>query len=91
MAYAVLRLLPTGLPPPARGTPTSGEVWFDGQPIHSMSDEELAQFRRKRLGFVFQSFQLFDTFTALENVSFPLEMLGLPQPEEMTGKSLLGG
>ena len=64
--------------------PTSGEVWFDGQPIHSMSDEELAQFRRKQLGFVFQSFQLFDTFTALENVSFPLEMLGLPTDKAQT-------
>ena len=56
--------------------PTSGEVHIDGQPIHALDEDALALWRRKSLGFVFQSFQLLDTFTARENVMFPLELLG---------------
>lgn len=56
--------------------PSSGEVHIDGQPIHALDEDALALWRRKSLGFVFQSFQLLDTFTARENVMFPLELLG---------------
>ncbi|MEQ1570826.1 MAG: ABC transporter ATP-binding protein [Myxococcota bacterium] len=58
--------------------PTAGEVWVDGEPLHARSEDALARWRRGALGFVFQSFQLLDHFTARENVQFPLELLGAP-------------
>ena len=57
--------------------PTRGTITFDGLDIHRMSESERTQFRRSRLGFVFQFFNLIPTLTALENVALPLEMLGL--------------
>lgn len=54
--------------------PTSGEVFFNGQPMHQMSEEERAHLRAKNVGFIFQSFQLLPTLTALENVMLPLEI-----------------
>ena len=57
-------------------TPTSGEVWLDNQSIFSLSEEERALSRKDNLGFVFQSFQLIDGLTALENVMMPLELKG---------------
>lgn len=56
--------------------PSSGEIHIDGRPIHSLDEDALALWRRQSLGFVFQNFQLLDTFTARENVMFPLELLG---------------
>lgn len=58
--------------------PTSGEVWVDGEPLHRLGEDELARWRRRSLGFVFQSFQLVDHLTARENVLFPLELLDRP-------------
>lgn len=55
--------------------PSSGEVHVDGQAVHTLDEDALARWRRTSLGFVFQSFQLLDTFTARENVMFPLELL----------------
>lgn len=60
--------------------PTSGEVLYDGAPIQSLDEDALALWRRREVGFVFQNFQLLDTFTAEENVRFPLELLGRPEP-----------
>ncbi|MDP2310433.1 MAG: ABC transporter ATP-binding protein [Pseudomonadota bacterium] len=60
--------------------PTTGEVWVDGEPLHTRSEDELARWRRGALGFVFQSFQLLDHFTARENVQFPLELLDAADP-----------
>ena len=57
--------------------PDRGEVIVDGQPIHAMSEDSLARFRGRRIGIVFQSFQLIPTMTALENVAVPLELAGL--------------
>jgi putative ABC transport system ATP-binding protein len=56
--------------------PDRGEVIVDGQPIHAMSEDALARFRGRRIGIVFQSFQLIPTMTALENVAVPLELAG---------------
>lgn len=56
--------------------PDDGEIWILGEPIHELSEEERAKFRRNNLGFIFQSFQLFAEYTALENVLFPLELQG---------------
>jgi putative ABC transport system ATP-binding protein len=60
--------------------PTSGEVWIDGTPIETMSEDELALLRRHKIGFVFQSFQLLGNLTARENVLLPIELLGQPDP-----------
>jgi putative ABC transport system ATP-binding protein len=56
--------------------PTSGLVRRDGEDATSWPEERLARWRRRRVGFVFQSFRLMPTLTALENASFPLELLG---------------
>src|SRR5437867_7175500 len=52
--------------------PTSGEVLIDGRSTRGFSDTELTQLRRRRVGFVFQFFQLLPTLTVLENVELPL-------------------
>ena len=56
--------------------PTSGEVLIDGAPIQAMTEDELALLRRRKLGFVFQTFQLLGNLTARENVLLPLELAG---------------
>ena len=56
--------------------PTSGQVIFDGERIDGLGEDALARLRRRRIGFVFQSFQLLPGLTALENVMVPLELLG---------------
>ncbi len=54
-----------------------GMVSVDGVDIHDLSDKELARFRAKKIGFVFQSFNLIPEFTALENVELPLLLGGV--------------
>jgi len=58
--------------------PTEGEVLIDGEPIHDLSEDRLALLRRRKIGFVFQSFQLLGNLTARENVRLPLELLRRP-------------
>ena len=53
--------------------PTSGEVYIEGRDISKLDDWSLAMIRRKKIGFVFQSFNLIPTLNALENVMIPLE------------------
>lgn len=61
----------------ALDTPSTGEVFFQGRALHTMSDRELAYLRRHRLGFVFQFFNLLPTLTAVENVALPLLLSGI--------------
>jgi putative ABC transport system ATP-binding protein len=56
--------------------PTSGEILLDGVDITRLSEDEMAQLRGRKLGFVFQAYHLVPTLTALENVMLPMEMLG---------------
>ena len=56
--------------------PDSGTIRLVDVEIQNISEDDKALFRRQNIGFVFQSFQLFPHFTALENVQFPMEMLG---------------
>ncbi len=56
--------------------PTEGEVILDGTSISRMNEDELAEIRGKKLGFVFQSYQLIPMLTALENVLLPFELNG---------------
>lgn len=56
--------------------PTSGRVLLDGRDVHALTEDERARFRVNRIGFVFQTFHLLPTLTALENVLVPLELAG---------------
>lgn len=64
--------------------PTSGQVIFDGTLLHALNDEALTRLRCKRMGFVFQSFALLPTYSALENVEFALRLAGLPVKESQS-------
>jgi putative ABC transport system ATP-binding protein len=55
-------------------TPSSGEIIIDGEPIQALSEDALSRIRAVKLGFVFQSYQLVPTLTALENVLLPHEL-----------------
>src|SRR5512147_838442 len=58
--------------------PTGGEIFIDGRPLHGISDDELTLIRRRKVGFIFQFFNLLPILTAAENVSLPLLLEGLP-------------
>ena len=71
-------------------TPTSGEVYVDGLALHDAGDEALTDYRRRRLGLVFQFFNLLPTMNVIENVSFPLLLQGVPYAEsEQRARELL--
>lgn len=68
-------------------TPTSGDVMLDGTAISYLPEDKLAQVRGRKIGFVFQSYQLIQTLTALENVLLPYELNagsdGLPRAKAL--------
>ena len=74
--------------------PSSGEIWLDGVPIHNLAEEQLASVRGSKIGFVFQSYQLIQTLTALENVLLPYELnlsgSGLEKARKLLGEVGLG-
>jgi len=61
--------------------PTSGRVLLDGEDLSTLGDDGRTLLRRRRLGFIFQTFNLLPTLTAEENVALPLELDGIPSPE----------
>jgi putative ABC transport system ATP-binding protein len=70
--------------------PTKGELWVDGMELGRTSDKKLVAFRRDRVGFIFQSFNLLPTNQAWENVSLPLMLAGRSKSERYTrAKALL--
>ncbi len=75
-------------------TPTSGTVLLDGQDLFALDEDARAALRGRKLGFVFQSFQLLANLSALENAMLPLELLGRPnaraQATEMLRRVGLG-
>jgi len=77
--------------------PSSGSIEIDGEPIQSFNDNELSAFRRRRLGFVFQFFNLLPTLSAIENVALPLLLDGKSmaqvggKAEELLAMMGLGG
>lgn len=75
-------------------TPSAGEIWLDGTPIHNLAEAQLAAVRGRKIGFVFQSYQLIPTLTALENVLLPYELNvegnGLKQARALLGAVGLG-
>ena len=71
-------------------TPTSGRIVIDGSDIAKLSDEELAGFRNKTIGFIFQSFNLLPRLTAIENVELPMIYGGvLPKERRERASELL--
>lgn len=61
--------------------PTGGEVVLDGRALGTIPEREIAAFRRSQLGFVFQEFNLLDTFSVQDNIFLPLVLAGRPYPE----------
>lgn len=64
-------------------SPSAGRIVIKGRGIHRMSEEQLVSFRLKHIGFIFQSFNLFEVMTAQENVAFPLMVQGVGRQERM--------
>lgn len=62
-------------------TPTSGTYLLDGSDVSELSDKELSRIRSRKIGFVFQSFNLIPALTALENVELPLMYRGVPKAQ----------
>ena len=60
--------------------PTAGEVLLAGQPLSAIRERDLAAFRRSHLGFVFQDFNLLDTFSLQDNIYLPLVLAGTDTP-----------
>lgn len=65
--------------------PTEGEVYLDGKPLSGIKDKNISEFRRDNLGFVFQEFNLLDTFNVKDNILLPLVLKGETY-KEMTKK-----
>lgn len=63
--------------------PTNGHIYLDGHDISKMSESDLAQIRGRKIGFIFQKFNLIETLTALENVMLPMTFQGIPEHERV--------
>ena len=64
-------------------TATSGEINLNGEALHELDEEQRALLRKEKVGFVFQSFELLPSLTALENVMLPSELKDEDEPEEI--------
>ncbi|PIN94524.1 hypothetical protein COU53_03170 [Candidatus Pacearchaeota archaeon CG10_big_fil_rev_8_21_14_0_10_30_48] len=62
---------------------TKGEIYLEGENIEDLTESELAQIRGKKIGFIFQSFNLIPTLTALENVMLPMTFQGVEKEERV--------
>jgi putative ABC transport system ATP-binding protein len=75
----------------ALDTPTSGTATIDGDDLQSLKEGQLVTLRGKKIGFVFQTFNLIQTLSALQNVELPMIFQGVPKPERTKrAKDLLG-
>jgi len=68
--------------------PTSGEIMINGAPVHSFSEAQMAAWRGRNLGIVFQFFQLFPTLTILENIILPMELNKLYSKSERKERAM---
>jgi putative ABC transport system ATP-binding protein len=68
--------------------PSAGRVWLDGVELSGLDEDGRARLRGRSVGFVFQSFQLVPSLTALENVMLPLELAGRSSPAEAAREAL---
>lgn len=67
---------------------SDGEILLDGEALHSMDEEQRARLRGDKVGFIFQSFMLVQSLSALENVMLPAEIAGLDNPKKRAQKIL---
>ncbi len=68
--------------------PTSGEVMIDGTPVHQLNENQLARWRGRTIGVVFQFFQLLPTLTILENVILPMDFCAMYSPRERVERAM---
>jgi len=68
--------------------PTSGRYWLDGQDVSQLKDDKLASIRNKKIGFVFQTFNLLPRTTALQNVELPLIYAGARNRRKLAQEAL---
>ena len=71
----------------ALDTPSAGNYWLNQQDVSRLVDNQLAEIRNKEIGFVFQTFNLLQRYTALENVALPLIYAGLSKDDRNTRAS----
>ena len=64
-------------------TPSEGTYFFEGEPVHEMDDNQLASIRNRKIGFVFQTFNLLSKLTAVRNVELPLIYANIPKEERV--------
>jgi len=64
-------------------TPSKGKIFLDGRDVSKLSENDLAQIRGRKIGFVFQQFNLLPNLTALENVTLPMVFQGRPEKERV--------
>lgn len=69
-------------------SPSSGEVFIDDKSITAMNEDDLAETRSRKIGFIFQSFHLIPSLTAFENILIPMEILGLSDAKSRANKLL---
>lgn len=67
----------------ALDTPTSGTYILDGEEVQKLSDDELSDIRNRKIGFIFQSYNLLPRTTALNNVMLPMRYAGIPKQERL--------
>lgn len=63
--------------------PTSGDYFLDGQSVSALSEDELAEIRNKKIGFIFQAYNLLPRISALKNVMLPMVYAGIPEKERL--------
>ena len=68
--------------------PTIGSIQLDGTNITNMGESQMARFRREKVGYIFQSFHLIPTLTAIENVAVPLELSGVSRADDRAAELL---
>ncbi|HEU4655089.1 MAG TPA: ABC transporter ATP-binding protein [Steroidobacteraceae bacterium] len=69
-------------------TPTSGKIWLNGADLTTLNEDGRAAVRAQHVGFVFQSFHLLPSLTAIENVMLPLELAGRSDAKALAGEAL---
>jgi putative ABC transport system ATP-binding protein len=62
-------------------TPTAGEIFFQGRPLHKLDDNKRTEIRRRDIGFIFQAYALLPLLSAYENVELTLRMAGVPRSQ----------